>query len=70
MVKFGIERKARLRGCPRLVERAEQRQGSGELEMREREIAVGLDAPAKPERPLLRRRRAVTWRARQTCIHR
>src|SRR5229473_1961750 len=43
-----IERKSGLRGGPRLVQRAEQRQGSGEKEMRHGIISIGLDGPLQP----------------------
>ena len=43
-----IERKSCLRGGLRLIQRAEQRQSSGEPEMRNGMISVGLDAPAQP----------------------
>src|SRR6202012_4125513 len=43
-----IERKPRLYGRPRLLRRAEQRERSGQLKMRERIIPVGLEAPAQP----------------------
>ncbi len=48
MVKLGSSASPALRGGPRLVQRAELRQGGGEMEMREGIIAVGLDASAQP----------------------
>jgi len=43
-----FERQSGLRGSPRLIPQPEQCQRGGEMEMREGEIAVGLDAPAQP----------------------
>src|SRR6516162_2468891 len=43
--KTWIKRKPHLRGGPCLVKRPKQRQGSSEVEMREREVAVCVDAP-------------------------
>jgi hypothetical protein len=43
-----VKCKSRLGGSPRLIQTAEQRQGSGKVEMREGKIAVGLDAAAQP----------------------
>src|SRR6185312_6770370 len=42
----GLQREPRLRGGPRLLQLAAQRQRLGEMEMGQRKVAVGLDAPA------------------------
>ena len=44
-----IERKARLRCSPRLIQLTDERQGSREIEMRNGIISVGLKAPAQPD---------------------
>src|SRR5690242_6424997 len=43
-----IERKARLRCSPCLIQLTDERQGSREVEMRTGVISVGLKAPAQP----------------------
>src|SRR5215472_12507639 len=43
-----IERKARLRRSPCLIQLTDERQGSREVEMRTGVISVGLKAPAQP----------------------
>src|SRR6516225_7445007 len=45
-----IERKARLRCSPCLIQLTDERQGSREIEMRHGIIAVGLKAPAQPNK--------------------
>ena len=46
--KVWIERKSRLCSGPRLIQCAEQAQGSGEPKMGERKVAVGLNASSQP----------------------
>jgi hypothetical protein len=48
MVKLGSKRQSGLSGCARLIQSAEEAQGGGEKEMRERIISVVLDGPAVP----------------------
>jgi hypothetical protein len=43
-----IQRKSRLHGGPRFVQRAEQRQAGGKIEMRYWQVTIGLDAAAQP----------------------
>ena len=60
--KTRIERKARLRCSPSLIQLTEVRQGSSEIEVPHGEISVSL-APAQPNNRR-RQRRAKVWQDR------